>query len=630
MARIAPLASGALEAAPGGVSEASLSPPGPGSAGTPELRELLFLQRLSQAAASTIEPDALLELIIRETTGAMRTDVSSLYLYQPGGEELVMKATNGLDQGKVGRARLKLGSGITGWVALHRQPLAVSDVTQEPRFQWIRGVDQQRLRGMLSVPIVAGSRLVGVINVQTEAVREFTKGDVDFLGAIAGQVAGILERSELQQRLEAQLEAVRTSQAIHERFTALALSGSGTGAILEAIGSLAGARVELFDAAGFRLERGAASSPGGLGLSRVELPAAVLRGRGDSREAVEVQAGRPPRPLTLIPVRAGEDLLGVLAAEAAAVETASRRRALEHGATVLALELAKDRAAAEVERRLRGDLVEELLAHGLEPEESRRLAAQAERLGHRVSAQTWVMVVEPDDEATAAAMEARGTQDRLHRLVSDLGARRFPGALVVTRSASVVLLIPAAAPSESAGANHLPPGGAPELRTLETFAGHVLDTLHRVLREGSFSIGIGNATQGVHDLPRAHDEARQALRLARRGGTVRRITSYRSLGAFRLLLEVQNPVALSRFIEETLGPLLRYAESRRTPLIETLEQLSAQHWNRRAAARALHLHVNSLSYRVQRIESLLGVSLEDAETRVALSIALRARSLLRG
>jgi purine catabolism regulator len=73
---------------------------------------------------------------------------------------------------------------------------------------------------------------------------------------------------------------------------------------------------------------------------------------------------------------------------------------------------------------------------------------------------------------------------------------------------------------------------------------------------------------------------------------------------------------------------VRYQEGRRTPLIETLERLSAEHWNRRAAARGLHVHVNSLAYRIQRIESLLGVSLEDAETRVALSIALRARSLL--
>jgi sugar diacid utilization regulator/putative methionine-R-sulfoxide reductase with GAF domain len=585
------------------------------------IRELMFLQRLSKAAASTIEPDALLELIISETTGAMQVEVCSLYLYDTTDDELVLNATNGLDSQSVNRTRMKVGDGVTGWVALHRQPLVVPDVTQEPRFQWIRGVDQKRLTAMMSVPILAGSRMIGVVNVQSEERREFDKADIDFLGAIASQVAGIIERSEMQRRLEAQLEEIRGSQAIHERFTALALSGAGPGAILEAIAALRGARVELFDPAGFRLER-AGKTPTGdaLGISRLDIPASISA--SSSGEPVEITAGKPARALTLTPIRAGDELLGVLAADVAPVEHPNRRRALEHGATVLALELAKERASAEVERRLRGDLVEELLGHTLERGEYARLAGQAERLGYRVAAKSWVMVVEPDGEAAAQALESGSMQDRLHRLVSDLVTRRFAQSLVVTRSASLVLVIPVA----EAEAEAPPP--AAELRTLEVFGDLILQTIHRVVRDGTFSLGIGNATQDVHELPRSHDEARQSLRLARRGGATRQVASYRNLGAFRLLLEVQNPVALARFVEETLGALVRYQEGRRTPLIETLEKLSADHWNRRAAARALHLHVNSLAYRIQRIESLLGVSLEDAETRVALSIALRARSLL--
>jgi DNA-binding PucR family transcriptional regulator/putative methionine-R-sulfoxide reductase with GAF domain len=588
------------------------------------LRELLFLQRLSKAAASTIEPDALLELIINETTGAMQVEVCSLYLYDPDNQEVVLTATNGLDTGTVGKARLKVGAGVTGWVAQHLQALVVPDVTQEPRFQWLRGVDQKRLVAMLSVPILAGSRMIGVVNVQSEERRDFDKADIDFLGAIAGQVAGIIERSELHRRLQGQLEEMQGSQAIHERFTQLALAGAGAGAILEAIETLRAAPVELFDPTGFRLERPAAREAGGksgsgLGLTRLEIPTSITGSA--TLEAIEVTAGRPPRQISLTPIRAGDDLLAVLAAEAIEDQDANQRRALEHGATVLALELAKERAAAEVERRLRGDLVEELLGHGLEREESVRLAAQAERLGHRLSSRSWVLVVEPDDDAGAAALESLSLQDRLHRLVSDLCARRFPGSLVVTRSASLVLLVPVAESD-----TEVP--DASELKGLEAFGDLILQTLHRVVRNGSFSLGIGNNTTEVHELPRAHDEARQSLRLARRGGATRRVASYRNLGAFRLLLEVQNPVALARFVDETLGPLLRYQEGRRTPLIETLEHLSAEHWNRRAAARGLHLHVNSLAYRIQRIESLLAVSLEDAETRVALSIALRARSLL--
>src|ERR1700694_3376556 len=169
------------------------------------VRELLFLQRLSKAAASTIEPDALLDLIINETTGAMQVEVCSLYLYDPDGDEVILTATNGLDAGTVGKAKLKVGSGVTGWVAQHLQALGVPDVTKEPRFQWLRGVDQKRLVAMLSVPILAGSRMVGVVNVQSEQRSDFAQADVDFLGSISGQVAGIIERSQLQRRLEAQL-----------------------------------------------------------------------------------------------------------------------------------------------------------------------------------------------------------------------------------------------------------------------------------------------------------------------------------------------------------------------------------------------------------------------------------------
>src|SRR5207237_5976959 len=113
--------------------------------------------------------------------------------------------------------------------------------------------------------------------------------------------------------------------------------------------------------------------------ARLAVPAALNRaGAG----AVRGCAGRPPRELDVAPVRAGAELLGFLVAAVPdeVLDEDGRRRALEHGSTVLALELSKERAAAEVERRLRGDLVEELLAGGLDDAEAERLARQAERL----------------------------------------------------------------------------------------------------------------------------------------------------------------------------------------------------------------------------------------------------------
>ena len=577
-------------------------------------RELGFLVRLAQAAASTQKPDELLALIIREATSAMGTDVCSLYLVVPPGREMLLTATNGLNENMVGKVRMRVGEGITGWVAETRQPAVAPDVSRDPHWKWVPGLDEDRFHSMLSVPIESGPRLVGVLNAQAQERRDFDAGDIDFLRAIAAQVAGILERSELQRRLEAQLAEIQLSHDIHERFTKLSLDGAGPPAILEAVGALAGGPAALYSIDGYRV-RGMGDAAERL-PARIHVPSPAVHG---SAREIRISAGRPPRPVDVVPVRAGADVLGLLAvgldggAEQPG-DAQGRLRALEHGSTVLALELSKERAAAEVERRLRGDLVEEVLAGGLEGDEAERIARQAERLGHRLPSRAWVVVLEPDDDATEAALAAPGRQDHLDSALSGLIRSRMPGALTLVRSASAVFLIP--------------DDVAPDLATAEKLATQILAGAVPVMKPGTASVGVGNLANSVAELARSHVEARQALRLTRRAGGHGRVASYRSLGAFRLLLEVQSPDALRRFVEELLGPLLQYAQSRDTPLLETLEALSAARWVRRAAARQLRIHINSMSYRVERIEALTGVSLDDPETRVAISIALRARAML--
>lgn len=574
------------------------------------IRELGFLQRLAQAAASTQNPDELVQLIIRETTSAMGTDVCSLYLLDHTGERLDLSATNGLNERMIGRVAMRVGEGITGWVAKSRQPAVVPDVTVDTHWKWIPGLDQEKLRSMCSVPIEAGDRLVGVLNVQTGEVRNYTPADVEFLRAIAGQVSGFLEKSELQRRTEQQLAEIRLSHDIHERFTRLSLEGAGIPAILEALGTLAGGAAALYGRDGYRL--GPARHGDHL-PARLHLPAELF---GSGSRELRVEAGRPPRRLDLVPVRAGDDLLGVLAVGVpdGPADNDGRRRALEHGSTVLALELSKERAAAEVERRLRGDLVEELLSGGLDEEESARLAQQAERLGHRLPHPAWVLVLEADETPAGAELTSRARQDRLDSALSELLRRRIPGAFMLIRSASVVVLAPE--------------DGVADLAAAERLAGQIQAAAAAVLRPATVSIGIGNVAPTVAELARSHQEARQAIRLARRAGGRAQVTSYRSLGAFRLLLEVQNREALTRFVGEVLGPLLKYSESRETPLLETLEALVAARWVRRQAARALQVHINSMNYRLARIEELSGLSLDDPETRVAVAIALRARAML--
>ncbi|MEK7861155.1 MAG: GAF domain-containing protein, partial [Chloroflexota bacterium] len=120
-----------------------------------KIQELSFLHEVTQLASPARDWDEMLRIIIDRTTDAMGTDVASLYLLERREGILRLAATNGLNPRGIGRATLRLGEGITGWVANARVPLAVRDVGLEPRWKRVPSVDVDRLTSMLSVPLVA-------------------------------------------------------------------------------------------------------------------------------------------------------------------------------------------------------------------------------------------------------------------------------------------------------------------------------------------------------------------------------------------------------------------------------------------------------------------------------------------
>jgi signal transduction histidine kinase len=187
--------------------------------GEEQLRQLRFLHDVARLATTARTWDELLETVVDGTRDALHADVSSLYLLDRDGAYLTLAATNGLDRYQIGRARVPFGEGVTGRVAASRRPLVIPDVRGDPRFLWVRGIDQRRfVASMLSVPLTWRDQIVGVLNVQTEEPREFSDADAAHLGAIADLLAGIVEKGRLQTEAEEQVEALK---AIDEARTEL-------------------------------------------------------------------------------------------------------------------------------------------------------------------------------------------------------------------------------------------------------------------------------------------------------------------------------------------------------------------------------------------------------------------------
>ena len=168
------------------------------------------LQEIVQLAAGASTWDELMQLIVDRGTVAMDAEVCSLYLVDRDGAGLTLAATNGVDREHIGVARLDIGQGITGLAASSRRPVVSTDLANDPRCAWIRGVDHERFTSILAVPLEVRDHVVGVLSVKTEERRNFDPAQIRRLSMIASLLAGVVERRRLHLETEAQLDGLRS------------------------------------------------------------------------------------------------------------------------------------------------------------------------------------------------------------------------------------------------------------------------------------------------------------------------------------------------------------------------------------------------------------------------------------
>ncbi|MDW8396689.1 MAG: GAF domain-containing protein [Anaerolineae bacterium] len=171
------------------------------------IREIL----LSVNAASDLR--TILNRIAQTTTQVMRVDSCTIYLLDPVSERLILKATTGLFHQAIDHGSLRMGEGLTGWAAQHRQVVAVRDAQRDPRFHEIPDARERDFKSLMAVPLISQDRVIGAMNVQTYRRHTWTSAEVEFVSLIGEVVAGLLERAILQEESE---RKVRELQAIAE------------------------------------------------------------------------------------------------------------------------------------------------------------------------------------------------------------------------------------------------------------------------------------------------------------------------------------------------------------------------------------------------------------------------------
>jgi len=405
----------------------------------------------------------------------------------------------------------------------------------------------------------------------------------------AGERTARAELESTVDTLARTVEALQRKTAIHDRFTRVAIGEDRQQGIATALHELTGLPAAVEDRHGNLL---AWAGP--------EPVAPHTKGSPARREHILTRAARSGRPIradgrlfTL--ARPRSDVLAVLLLVDPEEQAGEQDIvALEHGATVLALELARLRSVADTELRLGRDIVADLISGGA----GEVAVARARALGYDLERPHRVVIVEQPDAPTKS--------DTLLTTVRQASTRIGPGLLYMPRAGTVVLLA-TDAPDEPRRWDRLRTGVLAELGG-----------------NGRCRIGIGGICRSPADFTRSHHEAELALRLQRTSGAPDRAVVYDDLGVFQLLAEIPDTDAVTQFVQRWLGSLLEYDARNNTSLVETLSCHFEAGGNYDAAAAALTIGRTTLRYRLQRVRKISGYDLTDADTRFNLHLATRA------
>jgi sugar diacid utilization regulator len=397
------------------------------------------------------------------------------------------------------------------------------------------------------------------------------------------EVAASTELRATNAQLNDSVEAIRRRAEIHERLTRAAMTGTGLTGIAEAVHELTGHPILIEDRAGNVIAR---AGP--------EAPDAQARQPRPARERMiqrALEAGGPVREVGRVVVVASpsDGVSGVMSlVDPEGIAGESEIVALEHGATVVAMELARLRSLGETQLRLGRDLLEDLIA-GVDPQVA---FERARAIG--------CDLLQPRRIAVVEAVGAEADEDRLYGSVRRALRDHVVGSLLTTRSGAVVVL----ADSDT---------------DWVAFQASVVRTLG-----GDCRIGVGGPSNDAGDVPRSYREARLALKMADTSPDATGITVFDDLGVFRLLAEVEETASVERFVRSWLGPLLDYDAKKPAELVPTLSAFLELGQAYDATSEALSIHRSTLKYRLQRIREISKQDLSDPDTRFNFQLATRA------
>jgi sugar diacid utilization regulator len=592
-------------------------------------RQLKSLIHVSTTINSTLDIDTIFKTIMIETISAVdAAGGGSLWLYNEEKGCLIAKSAQGLFYPHIFRQiRLQSGESMTGMTFAAKRCLVFPSAEEIRKALATLSPDNSALlkksiphnfkfTSVICSPILLKGDCIGVITLDSfQHSLNFKQEDINLLEAICHQAAIALEKTSLYQEKEETVRKLSDSIEVHRNLANLVVNGEGLESILNYIQKTIGQHTLLFDDLGELITAASDSSLSNKKIDFIKQYAKqIILTLEKSRYISEIELDGELFQLVVLSLGSKHKSLGMLM-------TLSKQRmieldiaALEHACTVISLEVVKEQAVFETQQRLRGEFVKKIFSGQMDE----TIIQKAKHLNFDLNQNYVTTIINlRDNEKKQNSVTERKFASILQS-ANQIFLENNPKGMVVRYENQIVVLL--------ALSSNLSPS-----IILAKIKGLAKGFQQRVLLKHcsvDVSIGIGGVKQGLLYVHKSFIEATKCLKFIETYQFEDRVFSYSDLGIQRFILQ-NSEEELIDFIQEVLGSLIEYEQSRKGELLTTLFIYFDQNQNVKKTADMLHIHTNTLTYRLKRIEEILLINLTESKQLFNLNMAINIYQYLK-
>ncbi len=653
-------------------------------------QENILLNEVISTVGSTLRLDEVLHHLVDTVVRATSCQRALIYLYDKDKERLVLASTNAPYKHLVGKISMALGEGIAGWVAMHQEAVFLkNEAMEDPRFYYFPELEEEKFQSIMTVPIVAKeSNLIGVITVQSYGPREFTEQHRTFITNTAALVAGAIDNARLYENTQRKLRTLTSLSVLSQTIS----SGLYLDDMLRSLATLTVQIMEvdlcvimlleqarererevprrltvratspnLNDRMHFRpidvdrhfLERLREQNEAALQTSSLKGARKADQEISESTlEHINPIQGTQYRSLISIPLISGTEQLGLINCYSGRARrfTAEDQTLLTTIANQIAIAIKNSYLVNQLTQKniVKGffdDLIhgttdaEDSLrqrAHFLGCDLNKPHAAVVIEVTHMEtnthtsraprkaqSSHTPVALQDTTENGYPQATQMQAIYKRMNGIVRRRIQEGYAGSVLDEHENVITCIIPLSKDLNGT--------------RLKTWLRDLAAQLHEEYNI-YLSVGIGNACQHISDYRRGFAEAQEALQMGQnlRGDKEQEgtpppiVTHFNDLGVHRYLYKIAHMDDLRDVYQDQVALIDQYDRRKNTDLLVTLETYLECAGNLTKTSERLFVHRNTLIQRLERLQALSDIDIQDRSNWLTLQVAIKVYRLRSG